>query len=64
MSSTITPTDEELDAIRRERYRRAAELLAEWSREDPKYDEQVGEILERELKDSQLRCEDQDETVA
>ena len=56
MSQKIPPTDSELEAIRRERYRRLAGRLAEWCREDPAYDERVGEILERELKTSQLRC--------
>lgn len=43
--------------LRRERYRRAAELLRQWGLEDPEYDERVGAILNDELKkDSSLQC--------
>ena len=61
MSMTIVPTIEELDAIRRERYRKAAARLRQWSSEDHGYDERIGQLLEEELKDSSLRCEDYDE---
>lgn len=64
MNTTITPTIEELDAIRRERYRKAAERIQQWSHEDREYDERIGQLLADELKDSGLRCEDRDETCA
>ena len=64
MSTNLVPTHEELEAIRRERYRKAAELLRKWSLEDPEYDERVGSLLEEELKDSGLRCGEPDEPVA
>ena len=62
MSTTIVPTIEELDAIRRERYRKAAERIQQWSRENREYDERVGELLDRELNDNGLRCEEPDES--
>lgn len=64
MSTTIIPTIEELAVIRRERYRKAAERIRQWSQEDREYDERVGTLLEEELKDSRLRCEDRDESAA
>lgn len=36
--------------LRRERYRRAAELLRHWGLEDSEYDERVGAILNEEVK--------------
>ncbi len=64
MSTTLVPTTDELEVIRRERYRKAAERLREWSQEDHEYDERVGQLLEVELKDAGLRCEDRDEPAA
>ena len=64
MSTSIVPTTEELDAIRRERYLKASARLQQWSSEDRTYDERIGQLLEEELKDSQLRCEDCDESRA
>jgi len=64
MSTKLIATNEELEAIRRERYRKAAELLRKWTTEDPEYDERVGEVLEMELKNASLRCEDRDEPFA
>jgi hypothetical protein len=64
MSTKLVPTSEELEMIRRERYRKAAELLRQWASEDPEYDERVGALLEIELKDAGLRCEDRDEPAA
>ncbi len=61
MSTTLVPTTDELEVIRRERYRKAAERLRQWSQEDHEYDERVGQLLEEELKDAGLRCEDRDE---
>ncbi len=57
MSTKLVPTNEELEAIRRERYRKAAALIRKWAEEDPEYDERVGALLELELKDGGLRCE-------
>jgi len=64
MSTTLVPTVDELEIIRRERYRKVAERLRQWSREDHEYDERVGGILETELNDAGLRCEDRDEPAA
>ena len=61
MSTTLVPTTDELKVIRHERYRKAAERLRQWSQEDHEYDERVGQLLEEELKDAGLRCEDRDE---
>ena len=61
MSTTLVPTADELEVIRRERNHKAAEKLRQWSKEDPEYDEHVGQLLDEELKDSSLRCEDRDE---
>ena len=64
MSTRLVPTTDELESIRRERYRKAAERLRQWSHEDQEYDERIGQLLEVELKDSGLRCEDRDESAA
>ncbi len=64
MSTTLIPTTDELETIRHERYRKAAERLLQWSQEDHEYDERVGQLLEIELKDAGLRCEDRDEPAA
>lgn len=61
MSTKLVPTIEEQEAIRRERYRKAAALIRKWAAEDPEYDERVGALLQLELEDSSLRCEDRDE---
>lgn len=44
MNSRIGPATVEDNANRRERYRRAAERLADWAREDPQYDERIGDL--------------------
>ena len=64
MSTNLIPTQEELEAIRRERYRKAAELLRKWSQEDSAYDDEVSALLEVALKDSGLRCGEPDEPSA
>lgn len=64
MSTRIELTTDELEMIRRERYRRAALRLQQWTREDHEYDERVGRLLEVELKNAGLRCEDRDEPSA
>lgn len=64
MSTTLVPNTDELEYIRRERYRKAAERLQQWSKEDREYDERVGRLLDLELKDAGLRCEDRDEPAA
>ena len=64
MSTKLVPTNEEMEAIRRERYRKAAALLRKWASEDPEYDERVGALHELELKADGLRCEDRDEPAA
>lgn len=61
MSTAIVPTTDELNAIRRDRYRKAAECIQRWSKETADYDEQVGEVLTDELNDAAFRCEDTDE---
>ena len=53
---------EESQINRRTKYLRAAELLRQWSKEDPEYDERVGQLLEVEFNDASLRCENHDET--
>ncbi len=64
MSAAVIPTTDEPEISRRERYRKAAKRLREWSQEDHEYDERVGRLLELELKDAGLRCEDRDEPAA
>jgi len=49
------------ESSRVRRYRKAAELLGKWMKEEGSYDEQTWPSLERELKDSGTRCEDEDE---
>jgi len=61
MSMTVAPTDEELEAARRERYQRAAEKLRQWSQESREYDERVGELMDQELKREGIRFEECDE---
>jgi len=53
-----------IDAIRSKRYRKLALLLEKWAAEDAPYDERTGEVLERELSDAPMRCEDGDEAAA
>ena len=48
------------ESSRVRRYRKAAELLGKWIAEDGSYDEQTWPSLERELKDSGTRCQDED----
>ena len=47
---TTDSTHKDATELRRERYRRAAELLRQWGLEDREYDERVGAILNEELK--------------
>ena len=56
MKDETSPTADQTELKRRERYRKAAELLAQWSREDDGYNERVSQILAEELKDSSLKC--------
>ena len=53
-----------IDAIRSKRYQKLALLLEKWAAEDSPYDERTGELLERELSDAPMRCEDGDEAAA
>jgi hypothetical protein len=48
---------------RRERYKRAAALLDQWERASGDYDERVWPILDEELKDSVLRCSEDESTT-
>ena len=64
MNTNLVPTPEELEAIRRERCRKAAELLRKWAQEDSAYDDEVSALLEEALKDSGLRCGEPDEPAA
>lgn len=64
MSVSSSPQVETADLFRRERHRRLAELLREWSREDPEYDERVSALLATELPRDRVRCEDSDDPAA
>lgn len=48
-------TDKSAETARRERYRRLAEKLREWMRDDSGYDERVAPVLAEELKRDPLR---------
>ena len=49
MNINPPPAAGEIDAIRCQRYQKAAQLIRQWSREDPEYDERVGQLLDDEL---------------
>lgn len=63
-SVDLSPTEPELDAIRRARYRKAAEMVRMWANEDPAYNERVGELVRQELNEEGVRCRDADESAA
>ena len=48
------------DEARPLRYRKAAELMERWLAEETHYDEEVGALLEQELKYNGFRCGDTD----
>ena len=60
----LEPTDAEMDALRRARYRKAAEMIRRWAEEDPAYNERVGRLLEEELNDGGMRCRENDEPAS
>ena len=60
----LEPTDAELDAMRRARYRKAVEMIRRWAKEDPEYNERVGRILDEELNDGGMRCRENDEPAS
>lgn len=59
-------TDTSTEAIetqnRQRRYQKAAELLRRWMAQADEYDEQTWPMVERDLKNSALRCEERDES--
>ena len=60
----LSATEAERDALRRARYRKAAEMIRAWAAEDPEYTERVGALLQEELKDGGMRCRETDEPAA
>lgn len=63
-NNECVPVVDQAETQRRERYRQAVERLQQWAQEDPGYDERVGELLAKELKDASLACEDRDEATS
>ena len=57
----LEPTEVELDAKRRARYHKAAEMIRQWAEEDPEYNERIGALLDQDLNDGGMRCREADE---
>lgn len=53
----------EPDELRMRRLQQVAVLLRKWQAEDSTYDEEVGEILERELAQDPIRFREPDESA-
>jgi hypothetical protein len=63
MATSIDDT-QAVAANKLRRYRKAAALLRKWLAEPEGYDERTWPALEEELKDSALRCRENDEPAA
>lgn len=62
--ATSVDDSQGVEANKLRRYRQAAALLRKWIGEQDGYDERTWPALERELKESALRCRENDEPAA
>ncbi len=61
MTKTSTEVEQSISNPSRH-YKKAAALLEKWMSEEDSYDEKIWPALERELKDSAVRCRENDES--